>query len=82
MRVVQRRAGRGRRGLALDCDLRAGREQDDVAQARAGDLSARVDNLLPSRQFGHMIMTTTFGIMDHEEARRRGTGGKILGFVY
>ena len=40
------------------------------------------NNLLPSRQFGHMIMTTTFGIMDHEEARRRGTGGKILGFVY
>ena len=39
-------------------------------------------NLLPSRQFGHLILTTTFGIMDHEEAKRKDTGGKLLGFVY
>ena len=39
-------------------------------------------NLLPSRQFGFVVMTTTFGIMDHEEARRKRTGGKILGFFY
>jgi small subunit ribosomal protein S15Ae len=39
-------------------------------------------NLLPSRQFGHIVMTTTFGIMDHEEARRKRTGGKLLGFFY
>ena len=24
------------------------------------------NNLLPSKQFGHMVLTTTFGIMDHE----------------
>jgi len=41
-----------------------------------------VNNLLPSRQFGFLILTTSLGIMDHEEARRKGTGGKILGFVY
>ena len=39
-------------------------------------------NLLPSRQFGHIVLTTTFGIMDHDEARRKRTGGKILGFFY
>eukprot|EP00388_Colpodella_angusta_P011062 GDKJ01028519.1.p1 GENE.GDKJ01028519.1~~GDKJ01028519.1.p1 ORF type:complete len:131 (+),score=29.68 GDKJ01028519.1:34-426(+) len=39
-------------------------------------------NLLPSRQFGHVILTTTYGIMDHEEARRRHTGGKLLGFFF
>lgn len=33
-------------------------------------------------QFGHIVLTTTFGIMDHEEARRRFTGGKVLGFFY
>lgn len=33
-------------------------------------------------QFGHIVLTTTFGIMDHEEARRKHTGGKILGFFY
>jgi small subunit ribosomal protein S15Ae len=39
-------------------------------------------NLLPSRQFGHLILSTTYGIMTHEEARRKKTGGKILGFFY
>ena len=41
-----------------------------------------VVNLLPARQFGHIILTTSYGIMDHEEARRKHTGGKILGFFY
>merc|ERR1712096_287545 len=35
-------------------------------------------NLLPSRQFGFVVLTTSLGIMDHEEARRKHTGGKIL----
>lgn len=39
-------------------------------------------NLLPSRQFGHLMLSTTYGIMTHEEARRKKTGGKILGFFY
>jgi small subunit ribosomal protein S15Ae len=39
-------------------------------------------NLLPSRQFGHLVLTTTYGIMDHEEAKRKHTGGKILGFFF
>jgi len=41
-----------------------------------------VNNLLPSRQFGYIILSTSYGIMDHEEARRKHTGGKILGFFY
>eukprot|EP00602_Paraphysomonas_sp_CaronLab_P002698 CAMPEP_0185023640 /NCGR_PEP_ID=MMETSP1103-20130426/6290_1 /TAXON_ID=36769 /ORGANISM="Paraphysomonas bandaiensis, Strain Caron Lab Isolate" /LENGTH=117 /DNA_ID=CAMNT_0027556323 /DNA_START=85 /DNA_END=438 /DNA_ORIENTATION=+ len=41
-----------------------------------------VQNVLPSRGFGHIVLTTTFGIMDHEEARAKKTGGKILGFFY
>ena len=46
------------------------------------DIEKWVGNLLPSRQFGFIIMTTSFGIMDHEEARLKHTGGKILGFFY
>jgi small subunit ribosomal protein S15Ae len=38
--------------------------------------------LLPSRQFGYLVLTTSLGIMDHEEARRKNSGGKILGFFY
>lgn len=39
-------------------------------------------NLLPSRQFGHLVLSTSNGIMDHEEARRKHAGGKILGFFF
>mmetsp|Transcript_29540 Transcript_29540/g.29917 ORF Transcript_29540/g.29917 Transcript_29540/m.29917 type:complete len:131 (+) Transcript_29540:52-444(+) len=41
-----------------------------------------IQNVLPSRGFGHLVLTTTFGIMDHEDARKKKTGGKILGFFY
>ena len=41
-----------------------------------------VVNLLPSRQFGHIVLSTPYGIMDHEEARHKKTGGKVIGFFY
>merc|ERR1719440_1375244 len=47
-----------------------------------GKLEQWTNNLLPSRQFGFLVLTTSYGIMDHEEARRKHTGGKILGFFY
>lgn len=46
------------------------------------DIERWVARLLPSRQFGVIIMTTSAGIMDHEEARRKRVGGKVLGFFY
>ena len=46
------------------------------------DIEEWISKLLPSRAFGHIVLTTSYGIMDHEEARRRHTGGKILGFFY
>eukprot|EP01025_Chloroclados_australasicus_P061358 TRINITY_DN8055_c0_g1_i1.p1 TRINITY_DN8055_c0_g1~~TRINITY_DN8055_c0_g1_i1.p1 ORF type:complete len:181 (+),score=3.89 TRINITY_DN8055_c0_g1_i1:47-544(+) len=49
---------------------------------KTSDIEQWVANLLPSRQFGHIVLTTAYGIMDHEEARRKRTGGKILGFFY
>ncbi|KAJ6233800.1 protein hira [Anaeramoeba flamelloides] len=36
-----------------------------------------VNNLLPSRQFGFIVLTTSYGIMDHEEARKKHTGGCV-----
>lgn len=49
---------------------------------KVGEIEKWVNNLLPSRQFGFMVFTTSAGIMDHEEARRKNTGGKILGYFY
>eukprot|EP00450_Noctiluca_scintillans_P002904 CAMPEP_0194498504 /NCGR_PEP_ID=MMETSP0253-20130528/15116_1 /TAXON_ID=2966 /ORGANISM="Noctiluca scintillans" /LENGTH=157 /DNA_ID=CAMNT_0039340153 /DNA_START=43 /DNA_END=517 /DNA_ORIENTATION=+ len=39
-------------------------------------------DILPSRQFGHLVLTTPYGMMAHEEARRKHTGGKIVGFFF
>ncbi|RDL32113.1 40S ribosomal protein S22 [Venustampulla echinocandica] len=49
---------------------------------RLGDLEKWVVKLLPSRQFGYIVLTTSAGIMDHEEARRKHVAGKIIGFFY
>ncbi|CAG8500523.1 6555_t:CDS:2 [Ambispora leptoticha] len=45
------------------------------------DVEKWVNNLLPSRQFGFLVLTTSSGIIDHHEARRKHTGGKILATV-
>jgi small subunit ribosomal protein S15Ae len=46
------------------------------------DIEEWVGRLLPSRLFGKIVLTTASGIMDHEEARRKHVGGKVLGFFY
>nr|CAG4640503.1 EOG090X0I21 [Daphnia pulex]SVE85234.1 EOG090X0I21 [Daphnia pulex] len=35
------------------------------------DIEKWSNDLLPSRQFGYVVMTTSAGIMDHEEAKRK-----------
>jgi small subunit ribosomal protein S15Ae len=49
---------------------------------KLNDIEQWVVNLLPSRQFGHLVLTTSYGIMDHEQCRAKHTGGKILGYFY
>merc|ERR1712164_191125 len=46
------------------------------------DIEKWASYLMPSRQFGFIVLTTSAGIMDHEEMRRKNTGGKILGYFY
>ncbi|XP_036053997.1 40S ribosomal protein S15a-like [Onychomys torridus] len=46
------------------------------------DLEKWQSNLLSSCQFGFIVLTTSAGTMDHEEARQKRTGGKILGFFF
>lgn len=46
------------------------------------DMERWIGTLLPSRQFGFLVLTTSDGIMDHEEARKKHVAGKILGFFY
>ena len=37
---------------------------------------------LPSAGFGFLIVSTSKGIMIHEDAIKKGIGGNLLGFVY
>merc|ERR1712093_710436 len=53
-------------------------EFEEVDDHRSG----KIVKLLPSRQFGYIVLTTSAGIMDHEEARRKHVAGKIIGFFY
>ncbi|XP_034510847.1 40S ribosomal protein S15a-like [Ailuropoda melanoleuca] len=46
------------------------------------DLEKWQNNLPPSCQFGFIVLTTSAGITDHEEARQKHTGGIILGFFF
>ena len=48
----------------------------------ADDLEQWTKNILPARQFGHLILTTSQGLMDQNEARKRRIGGKIVGYFY
>lgn len=48
----------------------------------AEDIEQWVVNVLPARTFGHLILTTSQGMMDHNDAKKRRIGGKVLGFFY
>ena len=37
---------------------------------------------LPANTIGILILTTNKGIIDQYEAKKLGTGGKLLGFIY
>jgi small subunit ribosomal protein S8 len=37
---------------------------------------------LPAQGFGDLLVTTSHGVMTHEEAREENLGGKLLGYVY
>jgi small subunit ribosomal protein S8 len=37
---------------------------------------------LPAQDFGVLILTTTEGVVSHNEAKKKGVGGKLVAFVY
>ncbi|MDR3102040.1 MAG: 30S ribosomal protein S8 [Methanocalculaceae archaeon] len=37
---------------------------------------------LPGKGFGIIILTTSKGVMSHEQARKLGVGGELLGYVF
>ncbi len=47
-----------------------------------GDMEYWESQFLPAKNFGILIVSTSRGVMSHEQARREGIGGQLLGFVY
>ncbi len=37
---------------------------------------------LPAQEFGVLILTTTQGVVSHNEAKKLGVGGKLIAYVY
>ncbi|XP_042019670.1 40S ribosomal protein S15a-5-like [Salvia splendens] len=38
--------------------------------------------MLPTRQWGYVVVTTPNGVLDHEEAIRQNVGGQVIGYFY
>jgi small subunit ribosomal protein S8 len=49
---------------------------------KKGEFEKFEKRFLPARGFGILVMTTSLGVMDHEEARKKGVGGRFLAYVY
>lgn len=50
--------------------------------AKAGEYTNWEKKLLPAYNVGIIIVTTSHGVMSHQEAREKGLGGKLLAYVY
>ena len=46
------------------------------------DLESWETRYLPGKGFGIIILTTSKGVMSHEQARKLGIGGELLGYVF
>lgn len=64
-------------GRIKDCKALSYRQ--DIS---AKDIESYKSRILPTRQWGYVVITTTNGVLDHEEAQRQNVGGKVLGYFY
>ena len=46
------------------------------------DMETHEARYLPAKDFGILILTTPYGVMNNDHAREASTGGKLLAYVY
>lgn len=46
------------------------------------DMESWETRYLPAKGFGILMLTTSQGVMSHEQARKAGIGGQLIGYVY
>jgi len=49
---------------------------------RVDDFEKWEKRFLPAREFGVLIVSTTKGLMTHEEAKKQHLGGKLLAYIF
>ncbi|OAY27167.1 40S ribosomal protein S15a-5 [Manihot esculenta] len=64
-------------GRVKDC--RALTYRQDI---KAKDLEAYRLRMLPTHQYGYVVITTPDGVLDHEAAISRNVGGQVLGYFH
>ena len=46
------------------------------------DMETHEARYLPAKDFGILILTTPYGVMNNDQAREASTGGKLLAYIY
>jgi small subunit ribosomal protein S8 len=49
---------------------------------KSEDMESWETRYLPAKGFGILMLTTSQGVMSHEQARKDGIGGELIGYVY
>lgn len=49
---------------------------------KLGEMEYWEKQYLPGKNFGILMISTSQGVMSHEQARKAGIGGELLGYVY
>lgn len=49
---------------------------------RRGDMEKWESRYLPAQDIGIIVLSTTAGVMSNSEAKKKGTGGRALAFIY
>ncbi|KAJ4770754.1 40S ribosomal protein S15a [Rhynchospora pubera] len=49
---------------------------------KAKDIEKYRRGMLPTQQWGYVVLTTPNGVLDHEEAMKQNVGGQVLGFFH
>ena len=74
------------RGEILDISLKGGINKCGVIKPRfavkKGDFEKFEKRYLPARDFGIIIVSTPKGIITHEEAIKKNTGGRLIAYCY
>ncbi|URD74135.1 40S ribosomal protein [Musa troglodytarum] len=60
-------------------DCKALTYRQDIKSKNIEDYRLR---MLPTRQWGYVVITTPNGVLDHEEALRQNVGGQVLGYFH